>query len=291
MNNQNYKNLNIIAWDDCSEDGIDYEKIFSKYITNFNFKLYYGKKNIGSNKVFEQLTKLSTGEYIAYCDQDDIWLPEKINFLVQKIKETNAVLICSDMFVIDKNSNIIADKITKIRPHQKFFHASNLFEYLFSKNFITGSTILVKNSFAKNTLPFPDEYVHDWWLALCAAAINKLQICEDSLIKYRIHDFNQTIILGGINTKEDYYEKRVKLVKKRSQILEIRFGQLNSINEFKKYAECRLDYYNKHNFINFYKLFKLRKFNKLTTYFELILPFIPNFLFKYIIIQIQKGRI
>lgn len=291
LNNQNYKNIDLLAWDDCSANDVDYKKFFSKYITNFKFKIYYGEVNIGSNKVFEQLTVLSDGEYIAYCDQDDIWLPEKISILVQKIQKTNANLICSDMFVIDKNSNIIANKITQIRPHQKFFWGSNLFEYLFSKNFITGTTMLVRKSFAKNALPFPDEYVHDWWLALCAAAVNKLQICDKSLIKYRIHDFNQTRILQGIYSKEDYYEKRIKLVIKRSWILKKRFGKLDSVDKFNIYAESRLSYYNERNLKTFYKLFINRKFNKLTTYFELMLPIIPDFLFKFIIKQIRKGRI
>ena len=128
-------------------------------------------------------------------------------------------------------------------------------------------------------------------MAICAAKNNKLEIFEESLIKYRIHDSNQTGILGGINKKRDYYEKRIKLVLKRCEILVRRFGKTDSINQFKKYAESRMNYYEKQNFENFYKLFKLRKFNNSTTYFELILPFLPECIFKFIITQIKKGRI
>ena len=291
LNNQTYENLNLIVWNDCPDDNFNYDKFFNKYITEFKFKIYKGEINLGSNKAFEKLTKLAKSEYVAYCDQDDIWLPEKLSKLVLKMQETNADLICSDMFVIDKNSKVVADKITQVRPHQIFYKGLNLFEYLFSKNFVTGCTTLVKTEFAKSVLPFPDEYVHDWWLGICAAKNNKLEMFDESLIKYRIHDSNQTGILGGINKKRDYYEKRIKLVLKRSEILVKRFGKTNSINQFKKYAESRMNYYEKQNFENFYKLFKLRKFNNSTTCFELILPFFPECIFKFIIAQIKKGRI
>ena len=207
LNNQTYENLNLIVWNDCPDDNFNYDKFFNKYITEFKFKIYKGEINLGSNKAFEKLTKLAKSEYVAYCDQDDIWLPEKLSKLVLKMQETNADLICSDMFVIDKNSKVVADKITQVRPHQIFYKGLNLFEYLFSKNFVTGCTTLVKTEFAKSVLPFPDEYVHDWWLGICAAKNNKLEMFDESLIKYRIHDSNQTGILGGINKKRDYYEK------------------------------------------------------------------------------------
>lgn len=291
LNNQTYENLNLIVWNDCPDDNFNYDEFFNKYITEFKFEIYKGKINLGSNKAFEKLTKLAKSEYVAYCDQDDIWLPEKLSKLVLKIQETNADLICSDMFVIDKNSNVVADKITQVRPHQILYKGLNLFEYLFSKNFVTGCTTLVKTEFAKSVLPFPDEYVHDWWMAICSAKNNKLEIVKESLIKYRIHDNNQTGILGGINGKRDYYEKKIKLALHRSEILIKRFGKTDSIIQLKKYAESRMNYYEKQNLKNFLKLFKLRKFNNSTTYFEIILPFLPEKIFNFIITQIKKGRI
>ena len=291
LNNQTYKNLNLIVWNDYPDDNFNYNEFFKKYITEFEFKIYKGKNNFGSNKAFEELTKLAASEYVAYCDQDDIWLPEKISILMQSIKNSNADLICSDMYVIDADSKIVADKITKVRPHQIFYKGENLFEYLFSKNFVTGCTMLAKTEFAKNSLPFPKEYVHDWWLALNAAANRKLDIIEKSLIKYRIHGSNQTGILGGIRTREDYYDKKIKLDINRSIILLNEFGDKKSISRFITYGKYRSNYYKKQNITNLYKLFKLRKMNRLTTYFEIILPFIPEWLFKFIITQIRKGKI
>lgn len=44
---------------------------------------------------------MAEGQYIAYCGQDDIWLPEKLFFLEQQMVEDSAILICSNVFVIE----------------------------------------------------------------------------------------------------------------------------------------------------------------------------------------------
>ena len=114
LNKQSYQNLNLFVYDDCPEFPVD-ESIVAKYITNFTYKIIRGKKNRGSNKVFEELTKLGDGEYFAYCDQDDIWEENKIFLLMEKFKNKDVTLVCSDLSIIDENSTKIADSITKIR--------------------------------------------------------------------------------------------------------------------------------------------------------------------------------
>ena len=89
LNSQSYKNLELIVYNDCPEDEFNYDEFFEKHITNFNFRIINGNVNLGSTLAFEKLTTIADGDYFAYCDQDDIWLPEKIEILVNKIKEIN----------------------------------------------------------------------------------------------------------------------------------------------------------------------------------------------------------
>ncbi len=294
LNNQTYSNLKLIVWNDAPDDQTDYEEIYKNYITNFPYKIYKGKENLGSNGAFEELTKIASSEYVSYCDQDDVWMPEKIATLVKEAQSTDADLLCSDMYVIDKDSNIIVDSITKVRPRQIFYEGKNLFQYLFSRNFVTGCTTLVKTEIAQKALPFPKEFVHDWWLGLYIAAYGKVKPVKKPLIKYRIHGNNQTGVLTGVTDKESYYKIRIKEVGKRSNVLLDRFtGNLvyGDILRFHRYAECRMKYFKDFNVTNFWNLYKLREINKSTTYFELLLPFIPNFVFQFIIKQIRKGSI
>lgn len=294
LNKQTYPNLKLIVWNDAPDDETDYEVIYSQCITNFEYEIHTSRKNLGSNGAFEEMTKLALSEYVAYCDQDDIWLPEKIATLVREAQERESDLLCSNMYVIDKDSNVVVDSITKVRPRQIFYKGNDLFQYLFSRNFITGCTTLVKTKMAKSALPFPKEFVHDWWIGIFIAAYGNVTSINEPLIKYRIHGNNQTGVLSGVYDKDSYYEKRIKEVLGRATVLLDRFSGHSAYDEilrFHHYAECRMRYFKCTSLVNFIELYKLRGLNKSTTYFELLLPFMPNFVFKFLIQQIRKGNI
>lgn len=294
LNNQTYKNLELTVYNDCPEDKTNYEKIYAKYITNFKFSIIRGESNLGSTEVFAKLTEYADGDYIAYCDQDDIWLPNKIKTLVEKIIETNADMVCSDMYVIDAESKVVADSIIKVRPRHVFYNGANMFKQAIIHNWVTGCTVLIKTDMAKRALPFPKEFVHDAWLAAYVGAYGKIVNLNKSLIKYRIHGNNQTTVLVGINSKEDYYKDRIKGFKEKLEIVEKRFLNVelkNDIRELSDFINVRFRYYLKTNIFNFYNLLKFKKFNRSTVYFELCLPFMPEFIFRFLIKQIRKGNI
>lgn len=294
LNNQTYKNLELIVYNDYPQDKTNYEEIYLKYITNFKFTIIQGKRNLGSTLAFGKLTEIADGDYIAYCDQDDIWLPNKIEILAKKIIETNADMVCSDMYVIDAESKVVADSIIKVRPRHVFYNGSNTFKQALVHNWVTGCTVLIKTDIAKRALPFPKEFVHDAWLAAYVGAYGKIVNLNKSLIKYRIHGNNQTTVLVGINSKDDYYNDRIKGLKEKIDIVKKRFNDKylqNDIKELSDFIEVRNKYFFNHNIKNFYKLFKLKNNNKSTTYFELCLPFMPEFFFKFLVKQIRKGNI
>lgn len=294
LNEQSYDNLILLAWNDNPKDTYDYQTLFAKYIRNFEFRIYQGNVNLGSNGAFEELTKLVDTEFIAYCDQDDIWLPDKITTLVKVSGENNSLLVCSDMYVINEYGEVVADSITKVRPRQILYDGQSQFEYLLNHNFVTGCTTLVRSDFAKKCLPFPKEYVHDWWLALQCAAIDKIMIVYKPLIKYRIHSTNQTGTLSGVVDKQSYYKERIEVLLNRGQILKKTFSAgtfIEKINQYCDVSERRAQYFNRFSWRNFYHLFQVRSFNKMTIYFELLIPFLPNLMFKKILSLIQRGKI
>jgi glycosyltransferase involved in cell wall biosynthesis len=99
LNEQTYENIELLVYDDCPNYPVK-EYTIKQYITKFSYTLIRGSENKGSNKAFEELTKQGNGDFFAYCDQDDIWESEKIEFLIDLIKKENAVLGYSDMFII-----------------------------------------------------------------------------------------------------------------------------------------------------------------------------------------------
>lgn len=293
LNNQTYPQLTLLVWNDCPEDVTDYVSIFNKNITNFSFKILTGTKNLGSNGAFSELTKLVNSDYIAYCDQDDIWLPEKITLLVKIAKKINVDLVCSDMYVIDENDNVIADSITKVKQRQKINIKREQFKYLLSHNFVTGCTVLVKTNLAKKALPFPKEFIHDWWLALYAANIHSLYVLPKPLIKYRIHGNNQTKTLSDVEDKRSYFEKRLLLLKNRINIVKKFFYYNNKylIDLYNDFINYRIEYQKSFSIKLLFKIYKLRYLDINSTYLELMMPIIPNFVFKFLINNIKKGNI
>ena len=89
LNAQTYPNLMLYVRDDCSPT-VPYEDIqqcVRECITNFPYVMTRNERNLGSNLTFQQLTLEAEGVYFAYCDQDDIWLPEKLTVLEEISKK------------------------------------------------------------------------------------------------------------------------------------------------------------------------------------------------------------
>ena len=100
LNAQTYPNLRLYIRDDCSP-AVPFEEIralVETCITKFPFTIARNAENVGSNKTFERLTEEAEGDLFAYCDQDDVWLPEKLEILQEEMERTGALLVCSGVW-------------------------------------------------------------------------------------------------------------------------------------------------------------------------------------------------
>lgn len=285
LNNQTYKNLKLIIYDDCPAEHLN-ENIVKNIIVNFNYEIIRGKENKGSNFAFEQLTKIAQGKYFAYCDQDDIWEKEKIEILVKTIEKEKSVLAYSDMSVIDGEGRKTADTLIKAKPRIKYIFGENLFEKFFFRNCVSGCCMLVKSEIAKKAVPFSKVTIHDQWICIIASLYGKISFIDKPLMKYRIHGNNQTGSLKEINNKEDYYKLRVFILEQRINEFEqhINVNELLSSEKFlkmKKFCYARI---NK----SMLKIFIYRKFDYKDSYFEIMMKFMPEFIFKKVIRFLKK---
>ena len=294
LNEQTYGNLELLIYDDCPEFPVN-EEYFKKYITNFNYTLIRGEKNEGSNKAFEELTKLGNGEFFAYCDQDDIWEVDKIKLMVEKFGDVDVTLVCSDLSIIDENGNRTADSINQIRKRHVFKRGYNLAKDLLISNFVTGCAMMVRKEVAQKAIPFEKTLIHDQWIAIIAALEGKIEFINKSLVRYRQHSNNQTGILSGIYDKKSYYEKRIEDFYNRYLSYKIRLGDIEEVKEYINetivWIEARKRYFKKISVKDLKIIIKYRHFHKVSVLIEIVLPFIPNFIFKYIIKLTQKGML
>ena len=288
LNGQTYPNLELIVCDDGPDAPVD-EDFFPRHITVFPCQLVRNKKNLGSNKSFERLTGMARGEYIAYCDQDDVWLPEKVERLFQYMVEKTADLVCSDVSLIDDAGHVFAKGIAAARPRHVFREGLELAPYLIYRNFVIGCTMLVRAERARAALPFAAHMVHDHYLAFYCAAHGAIGVCPGYLIRYRIHGGNQTGILARVFDRESYCNEHIMPFYQRVTELQERF-QLPELDQAKRWALAR-----RKNALKMSgaipALWRLRSVNLSTTLFELIALRLPRPLFTLALKLIQAGKL
>lgn len=292
LNNQTYNNLELIIYDDCPENPFD-EKFINQYINKFKYKIIRGKINRGSNKAFEELTRVGQGKYFAYCDQDDIWHEDKLQILFDTIQKDNSVLSYSEMSVIDENGNHKFNSLLEAKPRLNYIYGENLTTSFFFKNCVSGCCMLIKSDIAKSAIPFSGYIVHDQWLCIVASLYGAISFVDKPLCKYRIHSRNQTGSLKNIYTKEDYYNLRVNTLKERINelnriLINIRKNDLEvsknykyiNIVDIEVFCSMRMEK-------NLKGIFQYRYLCKNEAYFEIVIKYMPEIFFKYIVSKLK----
>lgn len=177
--NQSYKNIELIIVDDCSIDNT--VNIVSDLARRYpQIKLYQNVLNLGLNKNFEKAITLATSDYIALSDQDDIWLPTKIEELLNTI---------GDQWLIFSNSRLINENDEEIEGTliQDISVERLTFKSISINNFVTGHTVLFRRDLLEVALPIPTRGYYDWWLGFVAIYHNKITLLNKPLTLYRIH--------------------------------------------------------------------------------------------------------
>ncbi|MDR6942697.1 glycosyltransferase family 2 protein [Mucilaginibacter pocheonensis] len=191
--NQVYENLEIIIVDDCSTDKTF--SIASEYAAaDPRIKCFRNESNLGFNKNFEQAINLTTGDFIAISDQDDIWLDTKIQDLLDNIKDN--WMVFSNSVYINANGAEIDKKLLN-----NFSFENGNYKNLLLGNFVTGHTSLISRDFLKYVLPFPPTGYYDRWMGFVAIYHHKLTYLDKVLTKYRIHD--QSVIQKSLQDDQE----------------------------------------------------------------------------------------
>ncbi|MDF3003991.1 MAG: WsbC [Oscillospiraceae bacterium] len=295
LNAQTYPNLKLLIRDDCSPT-VPYDEIHlcvQNCITAFPYEIHRNEKNLGHRETFERLTKEADGALFAYCDQDDIWLPQKLSTLAAAIKAQDALLACSDMYIIDDNGKQTAESISQVRRHHVFYNGDRLAEKLLFHNFVTGCTMLVYAEVAKAATPFCPYMIHDHYLALWCANHGKILSVLQPLIRYRIHSGNQTGMMAGVVDKESYGKIRIELGLKKMCWLQEHFeagSELQRIiNEGTLWMQARITSWNRKG--GWATVCRYCHFSPLTSIAELILVHFSDRLFMKAISLAKKNYV
>jgi glycosyltransferase involved in cell wall biosynthesis len=183
----------LIIVDDKSTDGSP-DIIRNYEYQHLNIKFVGNQVNQGPIRSFVTGAKLSTAEYTAFADQDDIWLNDKLYKSLELIKKIDLdkkpAVVFSDLEMIDENDKTIYNsfwKLYDIDPGK-----NNFFTIAFG-NIATGCTMLINRKMLNEFIDMPlNAQMHDHWIMLIASSFGTWAYLDDRTIYYRSHNNSVT---------------------------------------------------------------------------------------------------
>lgn len=188
---QTYQYWELIIADDCSTDGS--KNIIRRFIENNRDKkivFLENEENLGVAKNFERGLGYTTGEYVAVCDADDVWLSNKLEKELQFLKKGNYGMVYSDLTVVDENLRVI--KKSFMRTGLSFFchRKDESFFELIDNNHIPGPTIFFRAEMKNRLVPFSKYAIQDYWIAIIFSIFSTIGYLDVSTVLYRQHSGN-----------------------------------------------------------------------------------------------------
>lgn len=184
----------VIVCDDGSTDKtLEILKFWAKTVP-FKVTIIQNECNLGYAKNFEKAITLCDGEIIFLCDQDDIWLPEKIETMHHIFKQNpNVGVVYCEGRVTDGNGNehdLTYSQILlpRLNCSEVYYLTPN---YKHGKSY-AGCCAAIRQNVRSSIFPIPNDFTHDRWIFYTVPAISQLYFCDKTLIHYRIHTANTT---------------------------------------------------------------------------------------------------
>lgn len=183
---QTYEPIEIILINDGSTDSS--LSILRKFETRFPDQIrVINQANQGQTIARNNGIRVARGEYIAFLDSDDLWLPNKLERQIP-LFEHGVGLVYSGIEVIDEQGRVI-----RAEPADKRI-TGEIYPKLLVNNRMTGGTVVVTAEALKNVGTFSTEFkaAENWdlWLRVCK--VYEARVVPDPLIKYRVHSSNMS---------------------------------------------------------------------------------------------------
>jgi len=178
----------VIVVDDGSTDGTCAEV---SALQDARLVLIRNTENQGVLRAFETALSRSAGEIVFLSDQDDLWLPKKVETVLQAFaQDSDVILVASDAILIDDEGDKIGDSFYARRGKFRAGLWSNLLIGKFH-----GCTMAFRSALLRSALPFPPGRLvhHDTWIGCMNALIGgKTKYISEPLVAYRRHSTNVT---------------------------------------------------------------------------------------------------
>lgn len=166
--------------------------------------------HLGAQKSFFKLIEKADTDspYLALCDQDDVWRQDKLQITLAAMRRLEngqdavPALVHTDLRIVDKDLRVLYPSGKRHLRWQVL--EGDFLARLLAQNVVTGCTTMINRALARAATPLPKEaMMHDWWLALVAAALGRVAYLDEATVEYRQHDSNAS---GSAVRRRPFYD-------------------------------------------------------------------------------------
>ncbi|HFI0933803.1 TPA: glycosyltransferase family 2 protein [Streptococcus suis] len=150
-------------------------------------------ENLGVIKSFHALVQYQRADVYFFSDQDDVWLPDKLQVTLETAQAYPAdqpLMVYTDLKVVNQDLQVMNESMIRSQSH----HANTELVQELTENTVTGGTSMINHALAELWTVADDILMHDWYLALLATAFGKLVYIDQPTELYRQHAEN---VLGA----------------------------------------------------------------------------------------------
>ncbi len=211
---QTIKNWFLVVRDDGSHDKT--VEILKEYSTSYPNKIFIDgsvRENLGAGKSFMHLLKITHADYYMFCDQDDVWMPDKIERTLAKVKAMESefgkdvgIGVFTDLEVVDSNLNVIKPSLWKgDNRHPEYVR--DFYKQWTNRHAAYGCTMLINRAAKDEVLPFRQfegvNGAHDAWIEYILIKKGHIDYLDETTIHYRQHNANVIGANMGITYKDE----------------------------------------------------------------------------------------
>jgi len=191
----------VLVVDDASTD--DTVTILEDFASEAPFKvrLEHNPERLGSTLTYQRGISLCTGDLIALCDQDDLWMPQKLARMERlMVDHPEALFAFTDAALIDETDSLLPERMWAARsfgPGEQESLRADPFGVLVHRSLVTGCTVMFRAAARSLLLPIPqgsaagEPLIHDRWLSLVLSAAGPVVALDEPLVAYRLHPEQQ----------------------------------------------------------------------------------------------------
>lgn len=193
VQNQTLRPSELIWCDDRSTDATGEIAARFKETAPFPVRFSVNRQNLGPMQNFAHALSKVNGTHVALCDQDDVWLPQKLETLLDNFGGTETKLVYSDSLLVDENLNSLGGTFLEQRGNRH--PKKDTLPFLLFQNTVSGCVSLFAADLLRIALPIPQAAImHDWWVTLVASVLGDIRHVREVTTLYRQHGGN---VIGG----------------------------------------------------------------------------------------------